>query len=82
MATNIVGTWLNDEIERGSAPTAGKQAQVSFEGSSRAEIINGLKGDDYLNGKENNDTLYGGAGSDTLIGSEGNDRVFGQIGGH
>lgn len=64
MATNIVGTWLENEIE----------------GSSEAEIISGLRGDDYLNGKGNNDTLYGGIGSDTLIGSEGNDRLFGQTG--
>ena len=50
---------------------------------SRANVINGLEGDDYLQGASLSDTLKGGAGNDTLYGLAGSDvYLFGLGDGH
>jgi hypothetical protein len=49
-------------------------------GSSKAEIICGLGGNDRIKGRGGNDTITGGAGNDRISGGAGNDRVKGQGG--
>lgn len=49
-------------------------------GTSRSDLIDGLKGDDRISGLAGADTLRGGAGDDTLIGGTGGDRLIGGAG--
>lgn len=46
-------------------------------GSSSANILDGLAGNDRLNGLEDDDVLYGRDGSDFLMGGAGADKLFG-----
>lgn len=49
-------------------------AGVTTNGSTDADIIFGLTGNETLNGNAGNDILSGGAGNDTLVGGAGNDQ--------
>ncbi len=45
----------------------------TLRGDNRANLLNGLAGNDVLNGRGGNDTLIGGEGADRLIGGGGSD---------
>ncbi|RVG73975.1 M10 family metallopeptidase [Sinorhizobium meliloti] len=45
----------------------------TLRGDNRANLLNGLAGNDMLNGRDGNDTLIGGSGADRLIGGGGAD---------
>ncbi|MCO5963247.1 M10 family metallopeptidase C-terminal domain-containing protein, partial [Sinorhizobium meliloti] len=45
----------------------------TLRGDNRANLLNGLAGNDMLNGRDGNDTLIGGNGADRLIGGGGAD---------
>lgn len=60
----IIGTPGNDERD----------------GSSLADVIRGLGGNDELDGNGGNDRISGNAGNDELEGGSGNDRLFGGSG--
>lgn len=47
------------------------------EGTSVAETLCGLGGNDVLTGKGGNDLLFGGSGTDTLYGGSGRDTLYG-----
>nr|WP_267901817.1 hypothetical protein [Sinorhizobium meliloti] len=47
--------------------------QRQFGGDNRANLLNGLAGNDMLKGRDGNDTLTGGNGADRLIGGGGAD---------
>lgn len=49
-------------------------------GDDKANMINGLSGDDTLYGGHGNDTLIGDLGHDILIGGQGNDLLIGGFG--
>ncbi|MCV4593731.1 type I secretion target, partial [Escherichia coli] len=49
-------------------------------GSSFADDIDGLGGNDTLDGLAGDDHLYGGAGNDTLDGGSGTDHLWGGSG--
>ncbi|GAB4201770.1 MAG: calcium-binding protein [Coleofasciculaceae cyanobacterium] len=44
------------------------------------DIAYGYGGDDFIDGGSGNDTLYGGTGNDELEGGEGNDSLYGESG--
>lgn len=51
-----------------------------LDGSTSAELISALGGDDTVNGRDGNDTIFGGGGNDSLVGGLGNDEVSGGTG--
>lgn len=55
------------------APTIGG----TVSGSTSADILFGLGGNEWLDGGNGDDILFGGAGSDILAGDDGNDRLIG-----
>lgn len=46
-------------------------------GTTAADIIFGLGGNEQLSGSDGNDFLYGGAGNDNLLGGNNNDTIYG-----
>nr|WP_304665064.1 calcium-binding protein [Pseudomonas savastanoi] len=67
-----VATDVFDIVVSGKAGfIIGTQGGDYLMGDAKANVINGLDG---------NDTLYGGAGNDTLDGGAGNDRLYGESG--
>ena len=58
----------------------GTEAADSMKGDSKANIINGLGGDDSISSYEGDDILHGGEGNDRLMGGAGNDKLFGDAG--
>lgn len=58
----------------------GGQGNDIIIGSSQANRLNGLAGDDFLDGGEGQDLLEGREGNDTLNGSEGDDVLLGAAG--
>jgi Ca2+-binding RTX toxin-like protein len=63
-STSLTGTLGNDNLV----------------GNRKAEILNGLAGNDRIYGEGGNDKLYGGDGSDELHGGAGNDLLWGGAG--
>ena len=59
---------------------AGSDISDEFSGSSGADALVGLAGDDVINGHHGSDSLYGGAGNDTLHGGHGDDTFTGGTG--
>ncbi|WP_158292346.1 calcium-binding protein [Paracraurococcus ruber] len=53
---------------------------INKKGTSAADVMNLLDGNDSANGLDGNDTMYGGAGDDTLNGDNGDDWVLGGTG--
>ena len=53
---------------------------VPITGSTGADTIRALDGDDTVNAGNGGDTVYGGAGVDTISGGNGNDVLYGQAG--
>ncbi|WP_171026469.1 calcium-binding protein [Mesorhizobium comanense] len=51
-----------------------RTAGGTIAGSTQADIIFGLAGNETLNGDAGNDILVGGTGNDTLVGGAGNDQ--------
>ena len=49
-------------------------------GTSRADVIAGLGGNDTIEGNAGNDHICGGPGNDLITGADGNDRLRGQGG--
>lgn len=49
-------------------------------GSTAADLMFGLAGNEALNGNDGDDIIYGGAGNDTINGGSGNDAVYGGAG--
>jgi Ca2+-binding RTX toxin-like protein len=47
-------------------------------GTTKSDIIDGLKGDDSIAGFAGSDKLYGDVGEDTLSGGDGNDAMWGE----
>ena len=60
--------------------TAGDNILKGASASARADVIDGLGGDDTLYGLTGNDTLIGGDGKDILDGGKGADRMEGGAG--
>lgn len=54
----------------------GSQFNDDLTGDNRANVIQGLGGDDNLTGLGGNDTLDGGAGNDMMDGGSGNDTLI------
>lgn len=59
------------------APTEGSDV---LDGSSLADTINALGGDDLVFARGGNDIVDGGAGSDNINGGDGNDQLSGGLG--
>ncbi|MEL6495461.1 MAG: DUF6851 domain-containing protein [Cyanobacteria bacterium J06623_7] len=58
----------------------GSSIDELFDGSDRADIIQGHGGDDTLNGNRGNDLIFGDDGDDILMGGHGFDRLSGGAG--
>ncbi|WP_200962351.1 hypothetical protein, partial [Pseudovibrio sp. POLY-S9] len=78
-----------EDIVRRAYHDSATNAADNLHGSSAADKIFGLRGDDTINGQWGNDELYGGHGddiingyfgNDTLIGGQGNDELTGGFG--
>ena len=54
-----------------------KNADLNFEGSNKADVFTGFKGDDVVDGGKGADVLSGGKGADELIGGKGLDVLTG-----
>ncbi len=63
-----------DEAPATDGPTTGDD---DLTGTSQADLINALGGDDAVTGGGGADTLRGGAGDDTLKGNGGDDKLIG-----
>jgi len=72
--TVIVGTSGNNTALNG---TSGADLILGLDGN---DTLNGLAGNDLLCGGDKNDTLNGGADNDTLFGLQGNDVLTGGTG--
>uniref|UniRef100_UPI00345BED6D beta strand repeat-containing protein n=1 Tax=Aquabacterium sp. TaxID=1872578 RepID=UPI00345BED6D len=59
---------------------AGTEFDDTLLGSSSANVLEGLGGNDRLEGGAGNDTLSGGAGNDVLTGGQGADLIDGGVG--
>lgn len=73
----VVTTTLSFELFNSIDGTNRSETLV---GTSEADRIRGLGGDDFIAGGLGNDTLAGGADDDRLLGSQGNDSLLGNQG--
>jgi Ca2+-binding RTX toxin-like protein len=50
---------------------------LDLEGTRRADVLRGIRGNDEIDGNRGDDQLFGGAGNDELDGDHGNDLLRG-----
>jgi Ca2+-binding RTX toxin-like protein len=65
-ATNVINGTANDDL--------------ALNGTSQANTIRALGGNDTVNADGGGDTVYGGTGNDTISGGNGDDLLYGQAG--
>ena len=70
-------TGHGDDVLRSIEKAVGSRFDDVIDGSSAANFLKGLEGDDELDGKAGNDTIIGSAGNDTLVGGGGDDELKG-----
>lgn len=81
LVATVVVTGAGADERRAAAPApqgiqaSGSAAAQTFEGSRRADRLDGGAGNDVLLGKAGDDSLRGGTGADVLEGGSGDDHL-------